>query len=122
MDENDVPIFSLNTKSKLKSFSFATSVSSLLFQNFSKEPSQSTIISKLDVESHKPEQVLKSTTNNERISVKRARDTNDSIQINDEIASTTQMSKKSKTTTHTNSTPITSELLTEKNETNKSIK
>lgn len=41
--DDDVPIFNLNAKTKLKNFSFATSVSSLLFQNFSKEPSQTTI-------------------------------------------------------------------------------
>ena len=37
---DDVPVFSFN-KTKLKNLSFASSVSSLLFQNFSKEPSTS---------------------------------------------------------------------------------
>jgi hypothetical protein len=44
-EEEEVPVFNL-TKTKLKNFSFATSVSSLLFQNFSKEPSTSSVVEK----------------------------------------------------------------------------
>lgn len=101
MSDDDVPIFNFN-KTKLKSFSFATSVSSLLFQNFSKETSKTSVCSSQFTDSNIFDQIKlqqqatdTAKAEDERQSSKRTRD-EEVTQVPQEEDTNQQLNKKSK--------------------------